>query len=141
MSHPPSGGPATGGTASRIGILVLGFIFVACSGVFGALLGGTYVRFLMPRAADGWTGIARGLGGLMTGGLIAVVVGIFLAVPLARRGMRALALATAATVSATAVLALVLYLARPHRPDQGSAVDSSRAPVISAESRYYAAAT
>ncbi len=121
-----------GGAASRVGTIVLGLIFVACSGAFGALLGGAYVRFLVPRAVDGWTGIAQGLGGLMTGGLVAVVVALLLAVPLARRGTRALALAAAAAAGAAAVLVMVLYLARPQRASQVSAVDVSRAPMISA---------
>ncbi len=131
----PAGNVTRSGPASRAGVFILGLVFVACTGALGALLGGASVRFLMPRAPDGWTGIAQGLGGLMTGGLIAIVVAIFLVVPLARRGTRALAVAVAATASAVAVLVLVLYLTRPSRPDQGTAVGSSQAPVISAACR------
>ncbi len=105
-------------TASRVGAAVLGLIFVALTGVLGALLGGAYVRFLMPRAVDGWTGIAEALGGLMTGGLIGIVIALFLAVPLARRGARALAIAAAASAAAAGLLLLTLYLARPQRSDQ-----------------------
>ncbi len=124
MSH-PAGYVARSGTASRVGVFVLGLVFVASTGALGALLGGAYVRFLMTPAADGWTGIARGLGGLMTGGLIAIVIAIFLVVPLARRGTRAVALAAAVAASTAAVLILVLYLARPNRPDQGSILISA----------------
>ncbi len=111
---------AARGAGNRLETVALGLVFVVCTSVFGAMLGGTFVRFLMPPAADGWTGIARSLGGLMTGGLVALVVAAFLAVPLARRGTRALAIGTAAAVSAAALIALVIYLARPHRPNQGS---------------------
>ncbi len=121
----PAGNVARSGAASRVGVFVLGLVFVVSTGALGALLGGAFVRFLMTSAADGWTGIARGLGGLMTGGLIAIVAAIFLVMPLASRGLRTLAVAAAVAASAAALIALVLYLARPHRPDLGSAVDAS----------------
>lgn len=98
--------------------IVLGLIFVVCSGALGALLGGAYVRFFMPPAADGWTGIAQGLGGLMTGGVIAIVAASFLAVPLARRGTRALAIGAATSLGAAGLVFLALYLARPNRANQ-----------------------
>ena len=116
----PTGGAKVHSTASRIGTIVLGLIFIATTGTLGALLGGVFVRFFMPRAPDGWTGIARGLGGLMTGGLIAVVIAAFLVVPLARRGTRALALSAAVATSLAALLFLVLYLARPQPSNTGA---------------------
>ena len=104
--------------AGRVETIALGLIFVVANGALGALLGGAYVRFLMPPAVDGWTGIGNGLGGLMTGGLLAIVLAGFLVAPLTRRGARTLALATAAASSAAALLLFVLYLTSPQRPQQ-----------------------
>ncbi len=116
--------------ASRIGTTVLGLIFLATTAVLGALLGGAYVRFLMPRAVDGWAGIAQALGGLMTGGLIAIVIAAFLVVPLARRGTRALAVAALVVTCGAALIALVLYLARPERTSQGAAGNERGSPPL-----------
>ncbi len=117
---------APGPPAGRVGTVVLGLIFLVTMGALGALLGGAYVRFLMPRAADGWTGIAQALGALISGGLIAVVIAGLLVVPLARRGARALALGAAVAASAAALLLLALYLSRPKRTNQDAGAYSNR---------------
>lgn len=118
MSQPPPDN-----AASRVATVALGLIFVVATGALGALLGGAYVRFLIPPAADGWTGIARGLGGLMTGGLLAIVIATFLVVPLARRGARALASSAAAAATGAALLLLALYLTSPPRPEHDAGAD------------------
>lgn len=114
---------------------VLGVAWVLSTMAAGGLLGGAYVRFLMPRAPDGWTGIARGLGGLMVGGGIGLVLALVLLPMLARRGRRATAVALAASLLVGVIVLLILRAAAGPRRDVGTL----RAPTGSVDVGVYRA--
>lgn len=95
--------------------ILLAAIFVLVAIPFGAMLGVAYVRFAMPPAADGWTGIAQGLGGLMVGGAAGLIVSLLLLVPLLRRGAKTMAAAVGLTVAGTGAVVLLLFLTQPQR--------------------------
>jgi hypothetical protein len=101
---------------SNFVVFLLAALFLLASTAFGGLLGGLYVRFVLPRAADGWTGIAQALGGLMIGGALGLVAALVVLAPLVRRGPSALAKSIGWVAAGVAAVVVVLVLARPERP-------------------------
>ena len=116
-----------------VGTTVLGVCFVLTTMAAGAMCGGAFVRFFMPRAADGWTGIARGLGGLMSGAAVGLVLALVVLPALVRRGPRITALAAGAAALLALAVFLVIYLASGPRRGQrdGAFVEPGGSVVIS----------
>ena len=116
--------------ARRADLLALAssVLFLILSVAAGALLGGVFVRLFVPRANNGWDGMAQVLGGLMVGGLIAVVVAAALLVPLFRRGRKALLWACVSTLAVGLLAFGSLMLLRPEKGQTTTPTTSTPSP-------------
>lgn len=120
-------GTSDTGKTSDLLSLALGALFLLTSLLSGVLLGGAFIALFAPKKSNGWDGIAQALGGLMVGGLLAVVVATVLLFPLLRRGRKALLWATLAAVGLSLLTILSLRLLRPPKMETAAVTRSTQA--------------
>jgi hypothetical protein len=113
--------------ARKIGPAVAWVLLALTSALFGASLGGLWVRLFVPKKQMGWDALADIFGGLMLGALIGLVAGVVLAAFLSMRG-RFLGSAVA-TLAMGLVFAGLVSTGRTHRLLEPAALPKKSFPI------------